>query len=241
LGLSQFQKKEAVKVKFQFDLTLIKKCYKQQNDRYHFFVDNQPADDPRKASCAMDNKSMFNWTARVKLEKHVENTSSGDYYIQQLSLTIDCPQDVEILNAKVFNIKNCNQCSSEPIIVTQDASKVWTVKKIYTIGKSSPLIHYILEADVYVQQSLESMLNMSESVVGLFENGKYTDLIFSVKNQKFRCHKAMLMEKSPVFEAMVRIHEFYQLFDLIKFLTHFSVLAQANKRESRKFGGNQGF
>jgi hypothetical protein len=49
---------------------------------------------------------------------------------------------------------------------------------------------------------------MGKSVAGLFNNGKYTDFIVSVKNWKFKCHKAMLMEKSPVFEDLVRIFYF---------------------------------
>jgi hypothetical protein len=142
----------------------------------------------------MDNKSLFDWTARMKLSN-----------AQYLTLTVECPPNVEVVSAKLFKVK-CSQCSSESTTMTQDASKVWTAENIVPLFNETSLDNFLLEADVYIEHSLESMLNMSETVATLLENGKYTDLILSVKNQKFKCHKAMLMEKSPVFEAMVRIY-----------------------------------
>jgi hypothetical protein len=95
----------------------------------------------------------------------------------------------------------CSRLEAWPI--KQDGSNTWSAHSISVTNLNSTVVEFMLEADVYIEHSLESLMNMSESVVDLFENGKFTDLILSVQETKFRCHKAMLMEKSPVFLAMV--------------------------------------
>jgi hypothetical protein len=194
-NLSRLQKKETVKVKFHFDLSLVKQCFQQQydlDDEEYYYTDDQPADDPRKTSSTMDNKNLFDWTARVKLDGLV------GYY---LDLIIECPTNAAVVKAKLFKMKGF-QRTEISLELSQDVSNVLIAKRVCDINESLPL-EFDFEAHFYIHNCLESMLNMSESVAGLFENGKYTDLILSVKNEKFRCHKAMLMEKSPVFEAMV--------------------------------------
>jgi hypothetical protein len=56
---------------------------------------------------------------------------------------------------------------------------------------------------VYEQRSFDLLVAMSKSVDDIFESGKYTDYVVSTKGHEFKCHRVMLMEKSPVLESMV--------------------------------------
>jgi hypothetical protein len=107
------------------------------------------------------------------------------------------------MNLKLVKM-NCCQRSVKYTILEED-SNAWTANNVCSINDDSTSLVFLLEADVFVKQSFESLMNMSDSVAGIFENGKFTDLTLSVDDQKFKCHKAMLIEKSPVFQAMVRI------------------------------------
>jgi hypothetical protein len=203
MNLSELQKKQAVNVKFQFDLSSVKQCLQQQtNHNYgiYYYTDTQPADDSRKIYRTMDDKNLFDWTARMKLEPY--NPTSGSTPNQYLNLTVECEPGILVMNAKIFKMNCCQRSVSNSIF--QEDSNAWTAKNVCSIAADSK-IDFLMEADVYVKQSLESLMNMSESVAGIFENGRFTDLILSVDDQKFKCHKVMLLEKSPVFEAMVRI------------------------------------
>lgn len=92
--------------------------------------------------------------------------------------------------------------------MVQTDTNIWLANNVYQINEKLDKLKFAFEADVYIEKPLSSYLNMGKSVAGLFNNGKYTDFIVSVKNWKFKCHKAMLMEKSPVFEDLVRIFYF---------------------------------
>jgi hypothetical protein len=203
-NLSRSQKKETVKVKFNFNITTVKQCFQLYGDGYggHYYTDNQSAADPRRLAHAVDDQNLFKWTARVKLENYSQTSGRTTQY---LSIIIVCDSGTLVSNLRIFK-KDCCDCS-KLVSLAQDATHGWIAKNFCKIDTALASLEFVLEADVNMPYELESLMNMSESVVGLFESGKYTDLILSVQDQKFRCHKAMLMEKSPVFEAMVRIDE----------------------------------
>ncbi len=145
-----------------------------------------------------DNKKLFTWTANLNYEQ----------VSKAVKVTIIGPSDVHVTNAKFFLVKCnqshtgigklCRQCDQKPCAIIQTQQNVW----IADIGLDFPQ-RFSFKADI-VRQISPYILSTIKNVTGLLTTGRYTDLVVFVKDQKFKCHKAMLMEKSPVFEAMVR-------------------------------------
>ena len=60
-----------------------------------------------------------------------------------------------------------------------------------------------LEGRVLEQRrTVEAMEKMGGDLLGLLEEGDYSDVIIQCEGRHFKCHKAILSSRSPVFRAM---------------------------------------
>jgi hypothetical protein len=133
--------------------------------------------------------------------------SSGSSYI---SLTIDgsfSDKNVCIGATKLYKI-NCDRSrKSVEITLNVNSDKLqWTSKSVLNTDEvhskicTNSFYEFILEIDLLYSLSISSALSKSID----FKHSKYTDTIVAVKNEQFKVYKAILMEKSLVFERMVR-------------------------------------
>jgi hypothetical protein len=176
-----------------------------QKNVYNVFNENSRnyyVANPVSDTEAMDNKKFFTWTASGNYEQFNSCQS------KKFKITIKGPSNVHVTNAKFFVVKCvrgheendriCTQCDQKPCAIIQTQQNVW----IADIEFNFPRL-FCFKADI-IRQISPYFLNIVKNVSGLLTTGRYTDLVVFAKDQKFKCHKAMLMEKSPVFEAMVR-------------------------------------
>merc|ERR1719309_515791 len=70
-------------------------------------------------------------------------------------------------------------------------------------------ITFLLEAEICqpgtktsVVESSEAMEKMGGDLLGLLEEGDYSDVLIQCEGRHFKCHKAILSSRSPVFRAM---------------------------------------
>ena len=60
-----------------------------------------------------------------------------------------------------------------------------------------------LEGRVLEQRrTVEAMEKMGGDLLGLLEEGDYSDVLIQCEGRHFKCHKAILSSRSPVFRAM---------------------------------------
>jgi hypothetical protein len=128
-----------------------------------------------------------------------------------LSLTINgslADQKFSVGNAKLFR-RNCNNELKTVDIVQKAsvkpqwvASSVVDLKYAHLSTCTSTVFEFVLK--VYLFYSEPKISEVARSFVD-FENARYSDMIVAVKEKEFKVHKAILMERSPVFETMVRL------------------------------------
>ncbi len=82
------------------------------------------------------------------------------------------------------------------------ASNVLDLKHVHSNACFSTLYQFVLEIDLFYSEPKIS--EVTKSFID-FENSKFADLIVAVKKKEFKVHKVILMERSEVFERMVRL------------------------------------
>jgi hypothetical protein len=170
-------------VKFKFNRNAIKKKIQYQPNTI--------------AMKSEDDKELFKWTATI-----IRTTFEKDY---KLRVEGNFHDKVIISNVKLYKI-NCDNSLNSLEILTHSPN-TWSVQNalkhdsVFSDGCDASEIEFRLTADLYLREPLQ--LVVSKSVLNQFENAKYSDLDIVVKDEIFHVHKAILMERSPVFEAMV--------------------------------------
>jgi hypothetical protein len=182
------QKHEPVTVKFIINRRNLKKL--QKISRAY----NQPV---------FNDKKFFKWRLII--------TRLGFDNVYPLQIVGSFNEKVLVSNVKLWKI-NCGNSKTD-LKVDHSDGRSWLVQNaqnfIFSDGCQAPDIEIRLSADLYLREPLQSMI--SNSALNLFENAKYSDLNIISGGQTFRVHKAILMEKSPVFEAMVLLNNSFNI------------------------------
>ncbi len=143
-----------------------------------------------------DDKNIFQWTAKLaesdNLQENYKLIIEGHFH-----------EKVIVSNFKLYMENYYN--SANDLEVHQSTESSWFVQVAHNFlfpgGSEAVESEIRLTADLNLHEPLPLLI--SKSVFSLFENAKYSDLNLIVRDQIFHVHKSILMERSPVFEAMV--------------------------------------
>jgi hypothetical protein len=184
----------------------LKKRFRQNydNNRGWYYTDGLPVADPQQVISVTDDKMLFEWSAKLTLQAF-KDSKTLQYLDVEMYPSNPLPEHVSISMVEIWK-SVCD--NSEKLSYSTCGDLVWKSSNVFKLSSlhsaecSTEKVKIILKADVNMRKPLETF--MSKRVFDLFENGKHTDVVLTVKGEKFKAHKALLMEKSPVFEAMVR-------------------------------------
>lgn len=84
-------------------------------------------------------------------------------------------------------------------------SSVLKFDEVYSTGCCMmSVFEFIIGFDLFLTEKDRKLYSSQVAKsISNFENQKYSDVTLITKEKKFKVHKAILMERSPVFERMV--------------------------------------
>ncbi len=136
---------------------------------------------------------------------------SLDSSSETVSLTIEGSFTADKFTVGKANLykRNCdNELKFVEIIWESSAEFKWTAPRVLDLNHvhsnacTSLFIEFVMKIDLFCSDPIIS--EVSKTLFD-FENTKYYDTIVAVKEKQFKVLKSLLMERSEVFEKMVRL------------------------------------
>lgn len=186
-----------MEIKFSFQRDLVKRRFLNRSADVYYQNDANSGN----VVPINDNKKLFEGSAKLSI-------APDCLYCLNLEIVGVIPENAVIENIKLTK-NNCDSSEVELDIVSHDfkkkswlSTKAFNLNHIHNTACSKIDLEMKLMMNLYLREPLNNYI--SDKIPNLFENAKYSDIIVSVNDKKFKAHKAILMERSPVFEAMVR-------------------------------------
>jgi hypothetical protein len=190
-------------VTFKFERASLKRCFLRHNSGTYYLNTNEKSHNSFRTAQGTDARKLFDGNAVLSL----------DSLLTTVSITIDGS-----FPNKEFNVGKANlykrSCDTELKFLETISKKsdnlnlistsVLDLNNVHSVACTNSVIEFVMKVDLFYSGPIPNNPEVSKSFID-FENTKHGDTVVAVKDKQFKVCKAILKERSEVFEKMVRL------------------------------------